>query len=269
MKCRSCRAENPDSVRYCVKCGEKLSIDGNPSQLRDQRMAKPLDFSKTGKPIINSKDIARQMKRDYTFTPKGQDFRVQEALQQLIPHFQKPQFNLRSFLEDVGKMIYRQFDIAQVSIGRKDPKDNLYRYEVLIGLRKEVEAAHRQIAYTYNEFWNSDIYKGTRISKYTKVFLAEDNPYAEGEEGTYNRPLMLVSKRNSPEDTLEADYFDIHFFGVNDEMLGWIETSGTKAGKIPSIETIKWLEVLGMIIAAAIRMDQMRKGDSRPARASV
>ena len=263
MKCRACGTENPDRADSCARCGQKLSGGRNMPQSRVISQGKTLNLSKIDKPSVNAKEIARQMKRDYTFTPKNQDSHIQEALLSLMQHFQRPKINLKNLLEDVGKVIYRQFDIAQVSIGLKDQKDGLYKYEIMIGLRKEVEAAHRQIAYTYNEFWNSDVYKGTRIGKFTKLFLAEDNPYAKGEEGTYNRPLMLVSKRNKPDDSVEADYFDIHFFGVNDELLGWIETSGTKAGKIPTIETIKWLEVLGMIIAAAIRLDEIKKGGSR------
>ena len=84
------------------------------------------------------------------------------------------------------------------------------------------------------------------------VFLAEDNPYVEGEEETYSHPVLLGSRRKSLTDSVEGDYIDIMIFGKGDEMIGWIEIAGTRAGKIPDIATIRWIEVISKVIGAAI-----------------
>jgi hypothetical protein len=51
---------------------------------------------------------------------------------------------------------------------------------------------------------------------------------------------------------LEADYIDTWIQGVNGRLLGWIEISGTRTGKLPDILTIKLIEVIASIIGVAL-----------------
>ncbi len=103
-----------------------------------------------------------------------------------------------------------------------------------------------------DDFLGDSKYKGRVISDYSKMYFEEDKPYTDGSESTFNRPALLKSKRHSTDDALEADYLDVHIFGPDKELIGWIETSGTIMGKMPDITTIKTIEVIASMIGAAI-----------------
>jgi len=130
--------------------------------------------------------------------------------------------------------------------------DGLYRYEVMVGARADAEKAFRRIAYTADDFRENSKYKGTSLSKYSKLFLAEDSPYADGEKDSYSRPILLGMKRGSMTESLEGDYLDVHIYGMEDDLVGWIELSGTKTGNIPDVTTIRWVELISKIIGTAI-----------------
>lgn len=68
----------------------------------------------------------------------------------------------------------------------------------------------------------------------------------------YNRPALLAKKRHGATESLEGDYIDIRILGRGEELLGWIEISGTRAMKLPNITTVRWVEVIASVIAAAL-----------------
>jgi hypothetical protein len=120
------------------------------------------------------------------------------------------------------------------------------------GLSDSEWEAHKKLSYKREDFDSQEVYKFMQISKYTRLLLAEDNPYANGEDATYERELMLQSKRKSLDDTIEGDYLDICIFGKGDDLIGWIEISGMENGRFPDTETIKCLELLASVIGVAL-----------------
>jgi hypothetical protein len=141
-----------------------------------------------------------------------------------------------------------------VTIGVRDPKDGLYRYQAMCGLEDSEWEAHKKLSYTREQFDSQDVYKFKEISKHTRLFLVEDNPYGDGEDNTYRKDLMLQDKRSSLEDTIEGDYIDTLVFGKNDELIGWIELGGMKNGKFPDGQTLITLELLAAVIGAALTL---------------
>jgi hypothetical protein len=119
-------------------------------------------------------------------------------------------------------------------------------------MRADVWAAHNKIAYTYDEVTDSRKYKPITISHHTQLFLAEDNPYGEDEQDTYSEHLMRQFKRKSATDSVEGDYIDLFLYGPQDEILGWIEISGTWDGRIPDARTIRCLEIVASILGIAV-----------------
>jgi len=192
------------------------------------------------------------MRLDYSYAKSDRNLRVMDAVQGLFSHLQTHQVDTRSLVQDAASLVSKHFSIREVAIGLKSPTDGRYRYEVLIGYRKESEEAHQRLSYSFDEMYDEAKYKGTVISKYTRLFLAEDEPYVPGEEMTYSRPIMLKLRRKSLEDSIEGDYLDTNIYGTNDELLGWIEISGTTVWRLPDIATIKWIEVVACIIGAAL-----------------
>jgi hypothetical protein len=192
--------------------------------------------------------VANRIRIEYQHASMKPEIKVLESLQKIISDCQSPHLSLSAFLNAVAQYIYRQLNIHSLSIGVRDPNDGKYHYVAFAGLRKQAEDTLRNCVYSKEDFLDPKSYPGFSISKYTKLFLTENNPYAPGEEESYNRPLMLTQSRNSFDDSIEGDYLDILIFNDRREIIGWIEISGTKQGKLPDATTIYWLELVGSLI---------------------
>lgn len=179
-------------------------------------------------------------------------------VQALIASMSKPQLHLHEFLQEVARTIYHHLHIREVTIGVRSAGDGLFRYEAMYGLRHEAWSAHKPLAYTEEDFFNPNKWKGTVISRQTRLLLAEDNPYEDKEEQTYDMQLSAKSKRRTPEHSIEGDYLDVLCYGPDDELMGWIETSGTWDGKIPDARTVRYLELIASVVATAVEMSEHR-----------
>jgi hypothetical protein len=217
------------------------SVKDYNSPNREVTMPGPIDY----------RDIPRKMKLEYSFPAAGKTYKILDQIGELLVHFQKPQIDLRELMTDAANLMTKQFSLRSVGIGLKG-SDGIFKYEVLVGYRPETEAVTKKLAYTYEQFNDVNIYKGTMISKYTKVFLQEDNPWLESEKEAYNQPSLLGMTRRSLDDYLEGDYIDTHILDKNDEVIGWIELAGTTTGKMPDVSAIRWIEFIGQIITAAV-----------------
>ncbi len=200
---------------------------------------------------VDYQDIPRKMKMEYNFPAAGKTYKILDQISSLLRQIQKPQPDLKELMADAGNLIMKQFSMRQVGIGLRCADGN-YRYEVLLGYRADTEVANRSIVYTPEQFVDPKIYKGYMVSKYSKIFLAEDNPWLESEKEAYNLPSLLGGTRRSLDDYVEGDYIDIHILGTTDEILGWVELSGTTTGKLPDMAAIRWIEFIAQIIATAI-----------------
>lgn len=255
MRCVICGAVNEDSATKCKSCGESFGnrgTDGEPGEssrrpVYTSRQSQTNHFSQ-----VHHHDIARKWKFEYSYGAPDQTSKGLEVISGVLSHIEKPRIDIRAMLDDAAAMISKQFGIREVTIGLRDQKDGKYRYVSIVGVRQDADQALRRLAYTADDFRTDGRYKGTMLGKHSALFLAEDNPYAEGEEETYSHPVLLGSRRKSLTDSVEGDYIDVMIFGRGDEMIGWIEIAGTRAGKIPDVATIRWIEVISKVIGAAI-----------------
>lgn len=197
---------------------------------------------------VNLEAVKRKVWIDYQYSGKDRMNDILDSLQVYISILKDPSVDTKKLLQKAAELVHDKLWIKDVTIGLKNNRDGKFRYEVMMGLKPGTWDAHKKIAYTYEQFSDATVYKPREISKFTKLFLSEDNPYADGEEQTYERPIMLKSKRRALDDSIEGDYLDIYIFGKNDELLGWIETSGTVTNKIPDTSTIKTIELLASLI---------------------
>jgi len=204
----------------------------------------------------NYRDIPKKMQLEYDHGAKDLGVRAIEGVFSLLQHFQKRQISLRELMLEAATMMNKQFGIAYVAIGVKSPNDGRFRYEVAVGFREEAVSFRKKVSYDKSDFYDAGPYKGYWISKYTKIFLAEDHPYANGEQVAYNRPILLDLKRRSLSDSMEGDYIDTMIFGPDNELIGWIEYSGTRTGKMPDMMTLKSIEAIAGIIAAAMAIQR-------------
>ncbi len=204
-----------------------------------------------GSEAINPELIKKKMWLDYQ-KESNNPSNALDRIHAVIEELKDPRLDMHKFLQDAADAMCRNLCVHEVTIGLKDPKDSLFKYEVMAGLEPEEWEAHKKLAYTRDQFDDPNLYKYMKISKYTRLFLAEDNPYREGEDGTYSKPLMLMSSRKSIEDTIEGDYLDIYILDKENDLQGWIEISGMENGKFPEGQTIKAVELLASVIAIAL-----------------
>lgn len=260
VKCASCGVENPNGVRVCPKCSEPLvhppQTAKTVSSLKEPARrgdAGPADHTKvTSYERVSYKDIPDKISFDYRHGVGDPNQKALDGLQSLLSHLRDPQINIDDMLLEAANFISRQFRIETVTIGLRDPKDGLYRYRAMVGLRDDAIKGHEQIEYRREEFFDDELFKGYDISKHSRLYLAEDNVLTEKERNAFNRPVLLTMKRTSTSDTMEGDYIDTRIWGTKDELLGWIEISGTRTMKLPDAATIKWVETVALIIGAAL-----------------
>jgi len=245
-KCPGCGTENPASSVTCASCGKPLVA------AKKETIGSYARPSTKPRAKVDHNEIARKMKFDYAHGGMSKNERVLDGLLSLLSYFQRNQMDVHALLTEAANMICKQLGIANVGIGLKSASDGMFRYEVLVGFRSETEEAERKLAYTEKQFFEDTEYKGTVIGKISKMYLAEDLPYKDEEVTSYDHTGLLGMRRFSPTDSLEGDYFNIWILGASGRLLGWIEISGLRTGKIPDIETIKQIEVIASIIGAAL-----------------
>ena len=215
-----------------------------------------MDKKSSAPSVISAKDVVMRMKIDYSRGVKDQTTKGLEAICRLCWEFERPNVNSEVMMKEIADTILRLFSIESVGIGVRDPVDKLYRYKVIGGLDKEIEDGYKKLTYTKEQLLAPSTYPSYEISKHTRLFLAEDHPYAEGEEFTYRRPGMLGMKRRDVTDSLEADYLDILFHDQDGEVLGFIEISGTRMKKLPDATTTKWIELLAAVLGIVIQKER-------------
>jgi hypothetical protein len=202
---------------------------------------------------IDPNEVSRKLRLDYLYSHKDQNQKSLDTAHALFDNLMKQSMNLDVFMNEVVNTVRRKFWIREVTIALLDRSDMKFHYRYQSGLRNENWAEHLKLSYSSDQY-RSETYKAREISKQTLVYLAEDNPYAEGEEGTVNRPIMMESKRISIDESIEGDYFDTSIPGKNGEVVGYIEFSGTTSGKMPDAMTLKWIELIASVAGVALLM---------------
>ena len=202
--------------------------------------------------------VKRRMSLSYQYDSADPANERLDCIHSLIAVLADQQLSVREFLQNAADVIRSKFWVKEVTVGLRNPADGLYSYEVMSGLNDSSWEAHRQLTYTLEQFEDPELYKSAQISTLTRLFLAEDNPYGNEEEATFNRELMLQSSRKSLDETIEGDYIDVRILGKNGALLGWIEISGTTDGKFPDVHTIKCLELLASVLGIALAFSEMQ-----------
>jgi hypothetical protein len=200
---------------------------------------------------VDYRDIPRKLKMEYQYPSDSKAHKLRDQLSVLLARVQRPTVDLQELMTDAANLILKQFSLKQVCIAMKGD-DGIYRYKVLAGCRPDVAAAMRKLEYSYEQVSDNTTYKGYMISKYTKLFLAEESPWPDDEKETYDLPSLLGMSRRSLDDFVEGDYTNVFIFGRNDETLGWIEFNSTTTRKLLDAPSIQWIEFIGHIIAVAV-----------------
>jgi len=202
---------------------------------------------------VDPAEVKRKMRLDYIGSKGDQVAKALDGIANLLSNMRRRQVMTDSLLQEAANLIQRQFRLRYVMIGVKSP-DGMYRYSVHSGMREDTWGVYRKKVYKASDFalHVPDWYSGAEISRLTRAFLEEENPLGEEFVTSANRPALLSMKRDSPDDSLEADYIDTLIMGTGDELLGWIEYTGTVTGKMPDSTAIRCIEVVAAALAVAL-----------------
>ena len=246
----------PDSSGNRVSLADTPGIVHTGHEERQSRAEPPHDGIGPDKAsprgVVTKQDVVRRIKYNYAFAHKDPSNRILDSLVKIIVDSLKPGRDLIQSLNDVAKMIDKHLQIRATTIGIRDPVDGRFRYVAMSGLKEEEWKEHRLLSYSTEEFFDPVKYRGAMISDLTKLFLAEDLPFNPDEKGTFNLKLSSAMIRRSSEDANEADYLDIYIKSPGNDILGWIEITGTTFGKIPEAGTIRWLEAIATVLGLVL-----------------
>ncbi len=204
--------------------------------------------------VVPPSEVSMKMKLDYTHGLRDTTSKLLEALIALGAKMEKPGFDLHAILQEAADMISKHLSISSVAIGLWNPSLMKYKYEVVVGLNPESVKGFMALSYDRNELIDPKTYPQHDISRMTKLFLGEEHPYADNEEFSYNKPILLGMRRYSVDESLEADYLCVFFRGPGDEILGWMDISGTRSKRLPDPTTIRWIELIAQVLGMAVRI---------------
>ncbi len=188
----------------------------------------------------------------YTPVPKDDFEKMIDSILTLVDmgHDRKQPLSLT--LDFAAKMLFRTFKFREIAIGLKDKKDGLFRYEILLGFRKEVEERYHKTSYTHEDMVSTEKYHFIRMGRTAEFFPVEGT--VQDESALFNRPLQLESQRKSQDDFHEGDYIDIFMFSQNREPIGWFELADPMGDKLPSRSDIRSIELIVGICSSIVEL---------------
>ena len=139
----------------------------------------------------------------------------------------------------------------ECTIGLRD-LDGMYRFKAMTGFADEAMRAREELTFSAEDMKDIAFYRPVIICRFALFHLLERKPYKPGMERTYNRPELLSASRKNPDDMIEGDYIEILIRGRSQEILGWIELSGTSDGKLPSREEVLQAEFFSLCLIPVI-----------------
>ena len=200
-------------------------------------------------------DIHKYLQKKYAIISTGPKDRIYPDIFKFHELTLENEGHFQLLLPELTKTIYRNFEFKEIGIGLLDPTINKLRYMEFLGLTEEARKNLRKCEYTQQEFIDDNLHPGVWISPLSKFFISGEAEYSDWEKHCFNRPYLFSGARENIEDDREGDYIDVFIFGKNRKGLGWFELSNTKTGKIASPESIRWIELIAMMIAPIIQSE--------------
>jgi len=197
--------------------------------------------------------LEREIRERFSLDPSDLSDNAMEAINSLIQFGMSPKTRLVPLLNEMTRTIHRFFELQCMSVSMRDPKDGMYRYVLVTGFSPSVIEGYKQIVYSAMDIFDDTSYPSIKISKISRLYMAEDKPYREGEELSYNRPALLGhSDRKNLDDMLIDDYFNFFMYGGMNDVLGWLECAEPRNRKLPTKDTIRWIELIVTIVSMII-----------------
>lgn len=197
-------------------------------------------------------DFVSKLKDTYQVGNKTDQEKLIFELKALLEYSMDTKNSLPRVLERLGRLILKFFEFKSLSIALIGD-DGRFRYVVLIGHPRDAEEALRKQSYSGEELIDYDKFPCIRIMPTVHFSPVEGFPIDEAELTAHHHPTLLKKPRTDLDSFVPGDYIDFYMYGKEDKLIGFIEVSETKNGRLPSKETIRWIDLIANISAAIIQ----------------
>lgn len=167
--------------------------------------------------------------------------------------------NIDDLLEETAKALRDLFPVERVVIWLTE-EDMTRRPKVVQGFPEDMKGEILAISYSHQEI--EETKKRAKWLSKISWFMPAELQLARGLD---DRDLAFVrdnenvaSPRRSPDEWHPMDYLDISIFSKEGKCIGAIEIESTTDGKMPSLETVKAMEIFASICSVAIELATMR-----------
>jgi hypothetical protein len=169
--------------------------------------------------------------------------------------------DINQLCEGMATMVGRLFSASQVVVWMIDP-DGKHRPKAAIGCTPE--ALNEMMSLSHEDDYDAETIKvANRISPLSVFVPAELGRYI-GHDAKHLESLSSSAEKSKPRETVDQwhdmDYLKVGILSRDGRPLGSFVISGTTDGKIPSLETVKAMEVFSSICTVAtIQIMQRQK----------
>lgn len=198
-------------------------------------------------------DFVNRLKDVYSVLNKDDDERFLADVHSLIEFSLDRRNPTNKVLERIGRLIVKHFEFKTASIGLRSD-DGTFRYVAFVGHSRDAEDALRLQRYDLSEMIDYDKFPNIRIGSIAQYNPVEGFPAVESELVGHHIPALPKSPRKEINAFLPGDYVDFYMHGHEERLIGWIELSDTKDGKLPKRESIRQIELLTDVSAVIIQL---------------
>lgn len=208
--------------------------------------------------MIDVNEIAKRIdstiKSNLRQIPKDENEKTLTHLWRFIGSAIDNDWTQKEICSEAAKLLNRALPFTEISLALRIPETSNFRFEALVGFRADVERELRKRIYSEAEALGHDREPSVRIDNFIDFEMAEGKCTIDLEyERFFNRPTRLGEPRKSFDEMKPGDYLALFFRGVRGELLGFVELEAPRDGKLPQGNTLKWLEVFGMIIGILLQ----------------
>jgi len=207
----------------------------------------------------------QQIESKYSPVSRDDQEKLIDAMMSLMEYGRDRKQSLHSFLEQVTRVIFRFFALDEVVIGLYDRKQKDYYIEVVFGYRNELTTEYKKLRYDHEDMVGQNTFPHINIGRISELNPVEGLP--ESERKLFNRPFMGSDARKTPDEFHEGDYIDVWMRDHQKNIIGWIEISRTRDGKLPPRITVMWVEFIASVCACVIHQRWMQEDRIRGSKA--
>lgn len=189
----------------------------------------------------------------------------QEVIQGIIDSVTDLLFieDLDNLLSNIASVVKKFAAVEQVVIWIVDENGN-WNPRVILGFPEETRDRLSSVSLSPREEERTREVATwlTRLSLFIPGEVTREAGYDREDVALFVDEGAATASRKSPDSWLETDYLEVRLISSEGKLIGCIEVRSPLDGKIPSIETIRSIEILASICSIAIDLAELREKEN-------